>query len=69
MTRETLDMNSMAAAVRDAKQPEAQGRRISMIGLLQKNIREIEQGALLGDIEQLKTWLRELQQFNGFAGR
>ncbi len=68
MTKETLDMNSVAAAVRDAKQPEAQGRRISMIGILQKIIREIEQGALLGDIEQLETWLRELQQLHSVAG-
>jgi len=65
MIKTTLDMDSLAVAVGDAKQPEAQGRRISTIDVLRKNIGEVERGELSADVEQLKLWLKELQQFRG----
>ncbi len=63
MIKTSLDMDWMEAAVREAKQPEAQGRRISTIDVLRKNIGEVERGELLADKEKLILWLDELQEF------
>ena len=63
MIETSLDMDWLEAAVREAKQPDAQGRRISTIDVLRKNIGEVERGELLADKEKLTLWLEELQQF------
>lgn len=57
-----LDMQSVGAVVRSAKELPEVTRRREAILLLEKYIEEVKHGGLSANIEQLQSWLKELRQ-------